>query len=172
MELTKVVVRPVYDSIVKERVQGDNNAYADYFTQVDTYQNNVTVTLPRVELSRSCGGLVRKGAECTFKVILQQLMNCADSKLPCELQWHISEEKVNSYPTDLKMIKVLKALAIAQLSMSQEFADVMGYMFKQITMTVIRHKKLSDCKSDINFTEMQEVVFNSTLQYIIRFVNE
>lgn len=169
-ELTKIVSRPVYDVVVQNKLRDDEETYRDYFERIDVYQKNVTTTLPRIELSRSAGGLLKKTADCTFKAVLQQLMAGADSSLPCELKWAVDEGKSLSYKVSLRVIKVLKALAITQVSSSQEFADVMACIFMQMVKGVVVRSSEYAWEPDVNFSSMQEVVYDSTTKYITKFL--
>lgn len=169
--MEKIVTRPVYDDVVRERLKGDGDAYRDYFERVPVYQKDVTVTLPRIELLRSSGGLVQKEANCTFKAILQQLLQTGNENLLCELQWAVDEDRVLTFNMDYKSARILKALAIAQVNMCKEFTDVMGYIFMQLAKSIVA-KKAVEWKPDVNFSVMQGKLFDSTTKYIANIMNK
>lgn len=50
-ETVKVVRRPVYDDLVKEKTSSADE-FKDYLESLEVYQKDVITTLPRVELIR------------------------------------------------------------------------------------------------------------------------
>lgn len=168
-DLVKIVKRPVYDDCVREKLQS-SDTYKDYLESVEVYQKDVNTTLPRVELNRSSTGLIKKDASCTFKVILSQLSKESKDVTPGVINYIDNGKIMRSYPASLKEIRVLKALAIAQISYSKEFADAMGFIFMLLFKDITTGTKEHTWKLEVDLTKMQEVVFESTTKYIDNFL--
>lgn len=168
-ETVKVVRRPVYDDLVKEKTSSADE-FKDYLESLEVYQKDVITTLPRVELNKSSAGLIYKDAVSHFKVVLSQLMAESKDTTPGMINYYSKGILARRCPATVREIKVLKALAIDQISYSVEYANTIGYVFMLLFKDLIANAKTHEWKPDVNFNKMQEVVFESVTKHIDDFL--
>lgn len=168
-ETVKVVRRAVYDDLVREKMSSSDE-FKDYLESLEVYQKDVITTLPRVELNKSSVGLIHKDAASHFKVVLSQLMLDSRDTTPGMINYYSKGILARRCPATVREIKVLKALSIAQISYSLDYANTIGYIFMLLFKDLIANVKKHEWKPDVNFNKMQEVVFESVTNYIDDFL--
>ena len=166
IKMENIVKRKVYDSYVRGALESDPTAKA-YLDNVGAYQKDVKTTLDRIELSRSKSGLIVKDITSHFRSTFNNVLQDSDKSLPCEFSICDENGKVNYrlYISFLE-VKLLKALAVEQMSYCLDYSVAVGIIFGCVLKSVCNGKHEIEWVPDPNFSDLQLIIFNAFAKYI------
>lgn len=161
----RIVPREIKDELVLSRAENDDSM-RDYVKSANMYRGTVIVAAKPIKLESSKLGLQKLNTVTPLQLNYEAIV-IKDSEDNCKIELVEKVDGVAEREFKLTMneARMLKALALTQISYNSEYSVVMGNLFQQLLRDVVNRTK-SIWKPDPNFSDLQNYIFENAVSYI------